>query len=289
MMHLPVLFLSRLGMLLLLTPVAGSSIQDPADPPKVGFVAQLEGTWMFQSSKGSAAQDRKVSRGQALSAGVLRPSAPDAMILVALFDGTTRSCTAGKGECRIEAREFGPNGFRDRLSAALRRFFTHPEDKYVSTISRAPGRPLREAVVALDPTGLDLGPALPGDGTYLLLVQPKAGEQKGEIVWGDGKTVEIEVRNGNASPVALGSLAPGLYRLLELDRFSKDHEPTGRVAWIAAVPPGSAREMSASFRQAQGLAEAWSAELGPAMVQGQLRAYLELLSETAEPRHPEGP
>jgi hypothetical protein len=222
-----------------------------------------------------------VARGQVLEEGSLWPRSPGARIVLALFDGGTKTLRSAKRITRSWEAEKG--GF-DRLAAAAGRFFLHPGDRYVPTLSRTGvGRTWQDAVVALNPPCVDLGPVFPEERRYLVLVQRRGLGSGEEGEWIGEKKLEVQVQAGKASAVPASVFEPGLYRLVELDRLASDHEPTGRDAWVLVVAPERFPAALASFRRAAGITISWTEKLGEAEARGRLRAFLEVLSEPDPP------
>jgi hypothetical protein len=166
-------------------------------------------------------------------------------------------------------------GLAERLLLAAKRFLGSPQGTFVSTSSRSiASSQLREAILGIEPQGIDLGPMLAParKDSYRLLFQ-KASRTNAGMDWGLVKTVDVSW----PPQIPVTGLTPGLYKVLELDRRG---EPTGSDAWVLLVTPDVYAKTFASFAAAQNLVEGWSKNFDREWSRSFARAYLAEIAET---------
>lgn len=253
---------------------AGQGVQDV-----IGFVVDLSGSWTIRGEAGAGAP---VRLGQGVPQGSrIRPVSPGALVTIAFFDGATLRCP-GARECGKPLRRRPVKGENatvfSLLADAVAKFFAAPEGLYIPAMSRGAAADLEDAVVELSASRLDLTPVLarsrPGQRVFLL---ERAGGGPPVSSWQPVREIEVDWQGSGTVVVSAEGVAPGLFRLVELD-LRGDREPTGQMAWILVAGPAGARGLQNSFLALQKIGSAWGEPVDPKLVAGLLRAGLESLA-----------
>jgi hypothetical protein len=168
------------------------------------------------------------------------------------------------------------NGFLQRLSRVL---FEQP-DRYISAASRGLEGDLKEAVLPLEGSHVDISPTLRDlePGRYWVRFEPidRPGEAKAPA--------QVQWSPGNIATISAANLKSGPYHLFLVEQSG---EPTGSDAWILLCDKEHYAVQSAVFQQTADMVAAWPPETDAAAARAVLRAALESLA--AELRGPAKP
>ena len=233
---------------------------------KCPTVSQVEGSW-----------EPKVRNGQEVCVGTVLRAKKDASITIEFKEKNLKvkkSCVIELG-CEIPVLGPGGNaaeqGIVDRVFAAFARKRLSLEDGTVLAVSRGLEPELKDCVVSLHETQVDLSPAFkemkPGRYWVRLQSLPKSGPWRGpfEVQW-----------TGRSATVRVTELTTGLH---ELTLVEKTGEPAGSECLILATNRDAYENESSSFHNAVELSQKWTDESDPIAVRILLRAYLESLGD----------
>jgi hypothetical protein len=160
------------------------------------------------------------------------------------------------------------------LKAAFNKLFTQPE-RYITAASRGLEGGLKEAVVPLDGSQVDITSALRNlePATYWLRFEPV--DHPGEA----RAPVQVEWASGKPAAVSAAGLKRGLYRLALVEQSG---ESAGSDAWILLSAKEHYPAQSAAFQKAVETVAAWPAEADPSAARAVLRAALESLANNGK-------
>jgi hypothetical protein len=238
--------------------------QDPNSTK--GIVIGVTGDWMLGS--------RHLSLGDPLHVG--DTVTPGAGTLTLWFEGhrpDVYPCSPG-GPCKhqIHLPEADPSPPRKSLLDLVASFFPKEPSRYFAAASRSLEGDLKEAVVLLQGSQVDVAPTfadLSGE-TYWVRF-----ESFGENAW---KTAPTQVRwhPGKPALASAAGLNPGLYRLTLLEQSG---ETAGSEAWVLLSGPQEYPTTSTAFQEAVNTVATWPASVDPTATRAVLRASLEALSK----------
>lgn len=261
---------------LLAAPQAGAQSQ-------IGYVVEMEGKWMLNSSS-------PLFKGQRLPPrGVISIDSPATYdyIKVLGLDGKViarRDC-ADAGGCSKPIKL--PNNPKSDtsmwgaiLDSAMRLILGEP-DRY--SIHRSRGEEeLPEAVVELKDGQFDLAPVLKEKqaGTYYVRLRALAcGGRAGTRKWMASRAVDW--KPARAAFITIPEIQPGLYELSVSEQDSKSYAAVAVGAWILISTPRDFQANAASFKKASKLAGKWGKDVTPEGAGSFLRAHLDSLANCA--------
>lgn len=246
----------------------------------IGIVVEVKGSFMLVEPSG---MQTKAQVGGVVHNGTrLRSLTKSSRLSIAFFDGS--ACTTSQIlSSHDKIPDLCPGVLtekvktdlllKERIMRAFQRLFDSPEDSYVSTLSRGKVGILKESVLELRITGVDLSPAVellasPTGGG--LLVQRRAGNG----VW--ATIGEVSVSTPGETPILKAdALSPGLYRLLQLS--GGEAETVEGEAWVLLASGIAFQHASEAFARASLLESGWN--LRTEIKRRWLRAYMECLAE----------
>ena len=261
-------------------PAAATAEDNLIARAQAGFVVRVRGDWSLLWPGGGPA---RAEVGMAVPPNTLvrlRPGgAPEALIAVALFDGSVRECNSAEGctELKISLPTH-QSTLMGRCMLLFDRFFKAPKQRYISALSRNGVEPLREAIIPITGRDLDLSPAMTGNGrqNLRLLVQKSQSEVAGRS-WSTVGRFNLTSSNPT---IPRGSLTPGLYRLVEVGFRPNYDEVTGAEAWVLLVNEGGDGPQECSPGDIRTLMKAWPAPLAE---NGTVRQFLRFSLEQLQP------
>jgi hypothetical protein len=252
---------------------------------KIGYVADMMGTWKLSGSADLLAKGERLAGG-----GVLvneNPSDQDFISVANLNGDVIKQIRCKQGVCRecrpgagcydpIQALPEAP-AKPELLSVAwngLLELFGSKPERY--SMERVRGQAFdlkKDGIVALHGTSMDVAPLLQGQepGTYefrcsaISADSSAGGTRKSEIVtldWSPNETAGL----------TFAGIHEGLYRL------SARHHAEVSSAWILVVPAAEYGEWSTRFQQIMQNTESWGDSVSDETKRGYQRAYLEYLS-----------
>jgi hypothetical protein len=248
---------------------------------EAGFVLSVRGDWLTSSDS-----SQRLSVGQALQDGDQiwasgRRSIAQSLSIALYADGgrlDLRCSTSAVCDRRYTIRAGRARGprIREFLTSVAGLVRTAP-DRYVPLITRGLYPPLREAVLASEPDGVDLAPALTGqEGGELRLEVTALDPADSTRRW---SPLGVLWTPGTPALVPMATLPPGLFAL----RY--ENEPDTEAWILVRRAPASATD-AANAEAIFGLVGEWSGGTGSKEARTVLRAYLhQLLLRSARGGH----
>jgi hypothetical protein len=254
-----------------LAAVAGSLgwTQDK-DSPK-GIVIGLTGDWMLGS--------RHLSLGDPIHVG--DTVTHGAGTLTVWFEGyrpDVYQCSPPKGPCKnpnqihLDPEHKSPTAKKSLGDSILAAIFPKEPSRYFAAASRGLEGDLKEAVLRLQGSQVDVAPAfadLSAETYWVRFESPGESARKTaptQVRWQPGKTALVSV----------AGLKPGLYRLTLLEHSG---EPAGSEAWILLSGPQEYPTTSAAFQGVVNTVATWPASADTSAIRAVLRASLDALSK----------
>lgn len=201
---------------------------------------------------------------------------PDGGKLLVWFIGrplTSLSCNAK--DCTMTVKPNPPvsTGSSTKLSARVHALFEEQPSRYITAASRGLEPELKEAVVPLSDSRIDISASLADfpSAAYWVRLEP-IGAEAGKpmdpqpVSWISGKSALISSLN----------VKPGVY-VLELTE--QTGEPAGSEAWILLSDARGYRTALGAFRDTVSTVAMWPQEADSAIERAVLRASLESLAE----------
>ena len=256
---------------------------------KVGYVLNIEGTWILTDSSRALTAGEKLPAGGLLRNGSHSPSDQDRIVIADLTGDIIRSIRCKSGVCN-ECSESGACYDRIRplpmarpqtsmqlssFAKIMDLFFGSP-DRY--STHRVRGRNIPDGVVQLNDGRLDISPIFKGQekAQYYIRFQslPRNGLSGG--TWKSDR-VAFNWDAGTPTQVAVNGIRPGLFKM-ELE-----HDGEAINVWVLLSSAADYQKVSSSFEALTMKAEKWGDEVSADTKRGYLRAYLEYLaSESSE-------
>ena len=264
---------SRSVLLILLTTILSSAParcagqHQPAVPD--GTVESAIGKWTYPV--GTPIKDKAI-----LPLPIIVLGFPDGTLRIWLV-GEVRPfyCPASEKRCEIlipkySGRDEGTNSWWDDV---IPRLYNH-RSKYVVAASRGLGDAIREAVVRMEDSWLDISPPFKGviPGRYLVRLEPLSVSSKSE------NEIVVNWSGRGPSLVRATGLELGLYKLVLVDAAG---EPTGADAWLLVTSRSQYSAASAAFARVVEQTEGWGNDVDTEVIRGIMRAYLESLAQTS--------
>ena len=234
-------------------PANESAAQD-----KIGYVFDVSGEWILDGGRTLKKTD-SVPPGSVIR---LSPQAGVGSHYIYIHSRLgkpleSRRCTSPQNCASITL----PKTLREhssligRLFSAILEVWSLDREKHEAAISRSGGGQLREAVLKLTPSGLNLKPVFREKprGSYLLRFHSKAGDETRSLEpikfdWDPKKPVELR----------LNGISAGLYEIELLDPVNKEPLGPGEDAWVLILTASSSSEKIISdFNNLVSEAETW--------------------------------
>jgi len=237
-----------------------------ADKNACGLVIGLTGEWKMG--------DRTISLGDKIARVNLPtsplPTTPTGTVTVWFVDEkpTLYSC---EGEsCHITTSTCDKP--KDSSRGLVARLFGEEPKRYFTAASRGLDPDLKEAVLSLSGSQVDIAAAMTdlSPGVYWV---------RFESLHGDGvRTKPAQVQWHAAKPAVVSAigLRPGVYRLSLLEESG---DPMDSDAWILVSKPSEYSTVSMKFHEVVNTVAAWPAETDPTAIRAVLRASLEALAD----------
>ncbi len=244
---------------------------------QVGYVKDIEGRWVLNG--------QPLKKGQALPARGRITFEPSNALrsLITIGDNNARTIfhrnCDNPGECNIpidlpDASADEPSLVSEIVGAVMHIWFRSDRKGPVHLISRS--GMLKEAVVRLEGTNVDLSPAFAGmpRGQYFLRFVPKSHAR--EVAGLQAVPFDWDPKGGGK--VSVKGLTPGTYELQLLSPQDRGKLEPGTEAWIMVANPADYERVRCSYLQAVAITSQWGKDTRLATVRDFHRAYLEYLA-----------
>jgi hypothetical protein len=240
------------------------SVVAAAQQPDQGIVIGRTGKWIVDG--------KELNLADVVLAGKTATAAEPGKLTL-WFEGRPPkpiSCPPScKENVQAPAKPSGSTSVVDRVASM---FKTHEPTRYITAASRGLEPELKEAVVPVSNSRIDVSAAmadLPGDSYWVQLQpidvtrnKPPAPQR---VDWAPGKAASISSQN----------LKTGVYVLVLTDQ---DGEPAGSEAWILVSAPEDYPTALHAFQETVSAVAGWPREADSSVERAVLRASLEALA-----------